>query len=122
MEYKLNDKYRNIRILLVEDDVQTLEKLNDILKKVYTEIVVAINGSDALIANIPFFLEVELDSNSNSILTSKNVTNFGDYTYRNKIVNLSNYRKLGYKKASSDLKPWATAQRDIKVVLALYFR
>ncbi|MAD43038.1 MAG: hypothetical protein CL623_11705 [Arcobacter sp.] len=49
MEYKLSDEYKNIRILLVEDDDQTLEKLHNILKKVYAEIVIAINGSDALI-------------------------------------------------------------------------
>jgi two-component system, OmpR family, response regulator VanR len=49
MEYKLNDEYKNIRILIVEDDIQTLEKLHNILKKVYAEIVTAENGSEALI-------------------------------------------------------------------------
>jgi hypothetical protein len=80
------------------------------------------NGSNALIADIPFFLDIDLNSDATTILTSQNITNFGDHSYRSIIVNSTNYRDLGYNKASSDLKPWATAQRDIKVVLALYFR
>jgi hypothetical protein len=80
------------------------------------------NGINALIADIPFFLDIDLNSDATSTLTSQNITNFGDYLYRNIIINHTNYRDLGYNKASSDLKPWATAQRDIKVVLALYYR
>ena len=93
----------------------SIKLLDDALYNVF-------NGSDALIANVPFFLEIDLESNSQTVLTSENITNFGDFTYRNTIIDSNNYRKFGYKKASSDLKPWATAQRDIKVVLALYFR
>jgi hypothetical protein len=89
--------------------------LNDALYNVF-------NGSDALIANIPFLLEIDLDSDTQTVLTTKNITNFGDFVYRGDIINLTNYRKYNFNKASSDLKPWATAQRDIKVVLALYYR
>lgn len=49
MEYILNNNYRNIRILLVEDDIQTLEKLHKMLNKVYANVVVAENGSEALV-------------------------------------------------------------------------
>ena len=48
MNNKLNDEYKNIRILLVEDDIQTLEKLHEMLKKIYDDVVVAVNGSEAL--------------------------------------------------------------------------
>jgi hypothetical protein len=92
-----------------------IELLNKSLYNVF-------NGSDALIANIPFFLDIDLNSDATTTLTLQNITNFGDYNYRGEIVNATNYRDLRYNKASSDLKPWATAQRDIKVVLALYFR
>lgn len=92
-----------------------VELLNNSLYKVF-------NGDDALVANVPFFLEIDLESNSPTPLNSVNITNFGDFVYNGDIVTSSNYRKKGFKKASSDLKPWATAQRDIKVVLGLYYR
>ncbi|NQZ84910.1 MAG: hypothetical protein HRU03_04265, partial [Nanoarchaeales archaeon] len=96
-----------------------LKALNKSLHNVF-------NGSDALIANIPFFLEIELEANTESILTSTNITNFGSviskYKRKNVIVNATNYRVFGFKKASSDLFVWATAQREIKVLLALYFK
>lgn len=48
MEYLQNNDYKNIRILLVEDDIQTLKKLQEILKKVYSDVVISENGSEAL--------------------------------------------------------------------------
>jgi hypothetical protein len=99
----------------IEICAHSIKLLDDALYNVF-------NGSDALIANIPFFLEIELESNTQTVLTSENITNFGDYTYKGTVIDESNYRKYKFKKASSGLKPWATAQREIKVVLALYFR
>lgn len=94
---------------------ETTQMLEDVLNGLYS-------GDDALIGNIPFFVEIELPSDSYSPLTSRNVTNFGNFTFRDTVITSDNYRKYGFKKASSDLKPWATAQRSIKMTLALYYR
>ena len=80
------------------------------------------NESSSLVKYNPFLLEIDLPNDVSSALTSTEITNFGNFSYRGKIINESNYRKYGFKKASSDLKPWATAQRSIKMTLAIYYR
>lgn len=80
------------------------------------------NGSGALIKNTPYFLEIDLPNDAVSPLNSVNITNFGEFVYRGEVITKDNYRKFDFKKASSDLKPWATAQRSVKMTLAIYYQ
>ncbi len=76
------------------------------------------------LGEIPFKLSISLVSDKDSILNT-NLTNFGNVTFRNKIINESgsnSYRKLGFKRAPSGLRTWATAKRNIDFELYLYYR
>jgi len=70
---------------------------------------------------ILFKLKITLPADPNAKI-NVNITNFGDYNYKNKIITESNYRKNKFKKANSGLRSWATAKRNIKLELYLYYQ
>jgi hypothetical protein len=74
------------------------------------------------IGYIPFELRLDVPANSRSIFFNESRTNLGDFYYRGTQVNDSTRRKLGYKRESSGLISWRTAQRDVELELYLYYR
>lgn len=71
---------------------------------------------------IPFELIVDIPANKRSLLFNKSRTNFGQIKYKGVEVNESSWRKLEYKRESSGLISWRTAQRDVEFELYLYHR
>ena len=81
------------------------------------------------IGKIPYDLYVNIEKNPNSLLNYEviledhgPITNFGDFQYRQSVLTESNYRKAGFKRVSSGLKTWPTAQGNIILELNLYYR
>ena len=56
---------------------------------------------DKGLTNIPFYLEMEEVENKNSKL-NVNITNFGQYNYKGKIINRSNYRKYNFQRQTPE--------------------
>ena len=85
----------------------------------------------SVLGPIPFKMISYLDADSESLLNF-NLTNFGEFKYKNKILieNTHNpsfngeisYRKAGYNRAPSGVMAWATAKRNIDFELYLYYR
>lgn len=71
---------------------------------------------------IPYLMKIEVPANENSLLNNVSITNFGTFTFRDSVINESNYRSQGYKRAPSGLKTWATSQGNIDFELYLYYR
>lgn len=76
------------------------------------------------LGNIPYKLIVNLDADPTSILNF-NLTNFGNVTFRGKVINetgKNSYLSMGFKRAPSGLRTWATAKRNIDFQLYLYYK
>ncbi len=103
-------------------EVKSCEYALDILNESLHEIYNNSDSSNALVGSIPFVLNIDLPSNSNSLLSNVTITNFGEIEFRGDKVDFENYRGLSYKKATSGLVTWATSQRNVELELALYYR
>lgn len=91
----------------------SMELLNDSLFGLY---------NSSVLGPILYEMRIEVPANEDSLLNQVVLTNFGQYQYRGQNVTYDNYRDLGFKRAPSGLKTWATAQRNINVELYLYYR
>jgi len=91
----------------------SIEFLNDTLNTLFNK-----NG----IGEIPFYMRIDVPDNPDSLLSNITLTNFNNITYKNKIVTENNYHSLGFKRAPSGLRTWATSQRNIRLELYLYYK
>lgn len=99
-------------------EYKACEKVNIILNETLFKLF---NSSDG-VGNIPFKLTMDVPANSETLLSNKTFTNFGQFNYKNKILTEDNRRKYAFKRAPSGLISWSTAQRAIEFELYLYYR
>lgn len=91
----------------------SIKVLNDTLYSLF---------NTSTIGAIPFELQIYVPANNQSIMHGTQLSNFGEVKTGSSVVDKENYRGLGFKRAPSGLRTWATAQRNIDMELYLYYR
>lgn len=77
------------------------------------------------VGEIPYYLIVDVPRESTSLLSVNshdNFSNFGTISLNGDIVDIDNYRNLGFKRVSSGLKTWPTAQGNVEFELQLFYK